>query len=240
MNESNDYHSHNKNPIDYSYIFNTKYIDTNYDFIISSINEYYHDLNDNKIVIIGKNLDPLVNKILKSASMLDVNYYPIDTNAQLEIFIETIKESGKFNTVITHQSLINYDNKEEMIELFYKILTNNGNLMMIENCWGNGANLNETFIQYTKNKFYNLYNMFTYAGILDKCNFINIRTKDNVGIIINTTGEEYDMLESNKEFFIEKYGEKFYNKMLILWEKKKTWLNERCICWGFITAQKLI
>lgn len=238
----------------YNYIFNNKYIDTDLNFVFTNLlNQLKFDYNN--ILLIGNNikdLDIFVKNRYNNANItyLDINY-SIDKESicmtdidiyynDINKFINNHKSIYKnYDLIITYNSLLNIINIENIIELYYQILNKNGCLTMIEHCSGYSVDICAEFLNYTKKNSYQFYNIFSIAGLLDKYNFGNIKTKDNICILVKNLEKDLISLDENRNFYIEKYGRNIYEKKKNLWNSKLNWYNNKCICWGYIFSVKL-
>ena len=211
----------------YEYIFDNKYIDTDLNFVFSILlNQLKFEYNN--ILLIGNNIKDLnifiknkynnaniscldinhsINK--ENTCITDINIYYNDINK----FIINHKSIYKnYDLIITHNSLLNIINIENIIELYYQILDKNGCLIMIEHCSGYSVDICSEFLNYTKKNSYQFYNIFSIAGLLDKSNFSNIKTKDNISVLVKNLEKDLINLGENRNFYIEKYGKDIYEK----------------------------
>tara|TARA_Y100000385_G_scaffold291025_1_gene366769 strand:+ start:3700 stop:4449 length:750 start_codon:yes stop_codon:yes gene_type:complete len=233
------------------YIFNVKYFDTNYLYIKELLLNYLKD-KYKKILLIGNNIEYIINYINKNyndcyLTCVDLNLSicnkiksnKIEYINSLNNFINHYKNyENEYDLIITHNSLINLDDKEILISLYYKILNVEGCLTMIEYCSGQSVNLQENFLKYCKKKNYKLNSIFSIAGMLDKNNFFKIKTKDNISILIKNIEEDLENLNNNKKYYLSKFNELMYEKQKILWNDKLEWFENKNLGWGFIFCYK--
>lgn len=74
--------------------------------------------------------------------------------------------------------------------------------------------------------------------MLDKNNFFNIKTKDNISILIKNIEEDLENLNNNKKYYLNKFNELMYEKQKILWNDKLEWYENKNLGWGFIFCYK--
>tara|TARA_B100001094_G_C18135885_1_gene775058 strand:+ start:649 stop:1398 length:750 start_codon:yes stop_codon:yes gene_type:complete len=233
------------------YIFDNKYFDTDYLFIKDSLLNFLKN-KYNKILLIGNNIENIITYIDNNyndcyITCVDLNlsiYNKIKSNKieyinNLNNFMNKHdNHENEYDLIITHNSLINLNNKEILINLYHKILNLKGCLTMIEYCSGQSVNLSPEFLKYCKKKNYKLNSIFSIAGMLDKNNFFNIKTKDNISILIKNIEEDLINLNINRKYYLTKFNEIMYEKQKILWDNKLEWYMNKNLGWGFIFCYK--
>jgi len=245
------------------YIFDNKYIDTDLKFVCYYLsNQLKFDYNN--ILLVGNNIIDLLLYIVDKYNNANITYIDINYSVKEDIK-EDIKEKYKenfessnikyynnfnkfindhksiyknYDLIVTHNSLLNIINIENIIKLYNQILIINGCLMMIEHCSGYSVDICSEFLNYANKNSYQFYNIFSIAGLLDKYNFNNIKTKDNISILVKNLENDLNNLHYNRNFYIKKYKENIYEKKKNLWNNKLNWYYNKSICWGYIFSVK--
>jgi len=229
-----------KNDDNYSYLIRIDYIDTDDAYFINNELSKIQFNKQAKILIIGSHIENIKSyfssiKITYDHICCTNNIQNLNTNLKNILLVRYI---GEYNYIFIYNCVLYIKDKDDILTTLYRYLGLNGKIAFVEHFLGIGSDLHDDFLTYIKDKNYHLYNIYSYAGLLDECKFINIKIKDNISYIINKLDNEIELLEENSQKFIDEYNEIKYNNILSIWQKKKIWYTDRCMSWGFITAEK--
>merc|ERR1712087_424924 len=96
----------------------------------------------------------------------------------------------------------------------------------------------QEFLDYEKQRGYNLWTVKRYGKCLDDTGFSNVVAADKTEFLIQSMRRELKDFYEMKGHFINKYSQKDFDDLESGWKEKLVWCPDGLFAWGLFTATK--
>jgi len=144
---------------------------------------------------------------------------------------------NSFDVIYSRDALIHIPEKKKLMTLFYKWLAPGGRLLISDYCEGD-QQLSEEFLQYKRQRGYDLQTVKVYGKLLEASGFGVVHAEDVTDLFEDVLRKELAKFALKKTEFIKKFSIKDYTDIVDGWEQKLV----RCATgdhkWGLFKAYK--
>jgi len=182
------------------------------------------DFNNNSLSIAKERYEGNPNLSFKFANALE---------------IEFDKES--FNLIYSRDAIMHIASKDVLFKRMYDFTKPNGKMLITDYIGGEQANWSPEFIEYVKQRGYNLPTVAQYKEILEKAGWTVERAEDSTEWFIQVMKDEIHKMNNTarREEFLKKFSEEELSDLLKGWEQKIVRSNNGEQKWGLFICKKV-
>jgi len=144
---------------------------------------------------------------------------------------------NSFDVIYSRDALIHIPEKTKLIGLFYKWLKPGGKLLISDYCEGE-KNLSDEFLQYKRQRGYDLQTVKVYGKIIEDAGFSDVHADDMSALFDDVLRKELARFDLKKDAFIKKFSIKDYTDITEGWQQKLTRNATGDHKWGLFRATK--
>lgn len=144
-----------------------------------------------------------------------------------------------FDVVYSRDTIMHFKDEErrKVYRNILKTLKPGGKLLVSDYCRGEKPSPKE-FLEYEKQRGYNLWTVKTYGEMLEKTGFKNVKALDKTDRMVEIMKMELKKFYGMKDSFIKKYSQKDFNDLDEGWKEKLVWCPGGLMAWGLFMATK--
>ncbi|KAJ8559987.1 hypothetical protein K7X08_004045 [Anisodus acutangulus] len=161
---------------------------------------------------------------------------------QLIRAVDFYHSCGVFHRDLKPENLLldeneNLKDKPALFRSFYKWLKSGGRVLISDYCKKAGP-ASEEFAAYIKQRGYDLHDVEAYGQMLRDAGFNEVISEDRTEQFMKVLQEELDIVEKERESFIQEFSEQDYNDIVGGWKAKLIRSSSGEQRWGLFIAKK--
>merc|ERR1712107_456158 len=165
------------------------------------------------------------------ARKYDVNVHGVDLSQNMQYPEEF------YDYMYSRDAIMHIEDKKTLYKKVLSSLKPGGRILVSEYAVGD-KDLSPEFVDYVKQRNYQLLTVKAYGKLLEEVGFINVEVKDVTSIMIDMMYKELEKFSKMKDEFIKEFSEKDYNDIKEGWEVKIVRCKKGDQVWGLFTAEK--
>jgi len=144
-----------------------------------------------------------------------------------------------YDVVYSRDTIMHFSDamRNKVYRNILKTLKPGGKLLVSDYCRGEKESTQE-FLDYEKQRGYNLWTVKRYGKCLDDTGFSNVVATDKTDFLIQSMRRELKNFYEMKGHFINKYSQKDFDDLESGWKEKLVWCPDGLFAWGLFTATK--
>jgi len=144
-----------------------------------------------------------------------------------------------FDVVYSRDTIMHFkDNeREKLYKNILKTLKPGGKLMISDYCRGEKQSP-QVFLDYEKQRGYNLHTVKAYGKTLEKTGFSKVVALDKTNLMVNIMKMELKKFYEIKDSYIKKFSQKDFDDIEGGWKEKLVWCPGGIMAWGLFIATK--
>jgi len=144
-----------------------------------------------------------------------------------------------YDVVYSRDTIMHFSDamRNKVYRNILKTLKPGGKLLVSDYCRGEKESTQE-FLDYEKQRGYNLWTVKRYGKCLDDTGFSNVVATDKTDFLIQSMRRELKDFYEMKGHFINKYSQKDFDDLESGWKEKLVWCPDGLFAWGLFTATK--
>merc|ERR1712183_221160 len=144
-----------------------------------------------------------------------------------------------FDVVYSRDAIMHIADKEELYAKVFTWLKPGGSLLNSEYVHGrNHPNLSRAYLDYLKDRCYQLLTVHEYGKLLKKVGFKEVKAIDKTAEFISILKSEMVKFKPTKEKFVKEFSLKDYNDLVNGWDIKVDRCTKGEQGWGLFSAKK--
>ncbi|KAM7267060.1 hypothetical protein ACFE04_009226 [Oxalis oulophora] len=160
-------------------------------------------------------------------------------SVEFEVADCTTKEypDETFDVIYSRDTILHIQDKPSLFKTFYKWLKPGGKVLITDYCRRAGTPSSE-FADYIKQRGYDLHDVETYGQMLRDAGFNEVIAEDRTDQFLRVLKRELDVIEKEKDEFIQDFSEDDYNDIVGGWNAKLVRSSSGEQRWGLFIAEK--
>ncbi|XXG41615.1 hypothetical protein AAC387_Pa01g2047 [Persea americana] len=161
-------------------------------------------------------------------------------NFDVEVVVDCTKKSypdNAFDVISSRDTILHTQDKPALFRTFYKWLKLGGKVLISDYCKRAGIPSPE-FLQYIKQRGYDLHNIEAYGQMLKDAGFKEVIAEDRTDQFLNVLQRELDAVKKDKDAFIKEFSENDYSEIVNGWKAKLKRSSVGEQRWGLFIAKK--
>ncbi|XP_057472967.1 phosphomethylethanolamine N-methyltransferase [Actinidia eriantha] len=146
-------------------------------------------------------------------------------------------EDNTFNVIYSRDTILHIQDKPALFKSFYKWLKPGGKVLISDYCKSAGPPSPE-FAAYIKQRGYDLHSVEAYSQMLRDAGFDKVIAEDRTDQFMEVLQRELNVVEKEKEEFIQDFSEEDYNDIVGGWNAKLVRSSSGEQRWGLFIAKK--
>jgi len=144
-----------------------------------------------------------------------------------------------FDVVYSRDTIMHFKDKEreKLYKNILKTLKPGGKLMISDYCRGEKQSP-QVFLDYEKQRGYNLHTVKAYGKTLEKTGFSKVVALDKTNLMVNIMKMELKKFYEIKDSYIKKFSQKDFDDIEGGWKEKLVWCPGGIMAWGLFIATK--
>jgi len=144
-----------------------------------------------------------------------------------------------FDVVYSRDTIMHFKDKEreKLYKNILKTLKPGGKLMISDYCRGEKPSP-QVFLDYEKQRGYNLHTVKNYGKTLEKTGFSKVVALDKTNLMVNIMKMELKKFYEIKDSYIKKFSQKDFDDIEGGWKEKLVWCPGGIMAWGLFIATK--
>jgi len=144
-----------------------------------------------------------------------------------------------FDVVYSRDTIMHFKDKEreKLYKNILKTLKPGGKLMISDYCRGEKQSP-QVFLDYEKQRGYNLHTVKNYGKTLEKTGFSKVVALDKTNLMVNIMKMELKKFYEIKDSYIKKFSQKDFDDIEGGWKEKLVWCPGGIMAWGLFIATK--
>ncbi|KAL3335456.1 hypothetical protein AABB24_031598, partial [Solanum stoloniferum] len=142
---------------------------------------------------------------------------------------------GSFDVVYSRDTILHIQDKPSLFRSFYKWLKPGGRVLISDYCKKAGP-ASEDFAAYIKQRGYDLHDVEAYGQMLRDAGFNEVIAEDRTEQFMKVLQKELDIVENERESFIQEFSEQDYNDIVGGWKAKLVRSSSGEQRWGLFFA----
>ncbi|KAF3650361.1 Phosphoethanolamine N-methyltransferase [Capsicum annuum] len=144
---------------------------------------------------------------------------------------------GSFDVIYSRDTILHIQDKPALFQSFYKWLKPGGRVLISDYCKKAGP-ASEEFAAYIKQRGYDLHDVEAYGQMLRDAGFNEVIAEDRTELFMKVLQKELDIVEKERESFIQEFSEQDYNDIVGGWKAKLVRSSSGEQRWGLFIAKK--
>ncbi|CAN4100295.1 unnamed protein product [Withania somnifera] len=150
--------------------------------------------------------------------------------------VKTYPEAS-FDVIYSRDTILHIQDKPALFRSFYKWLKPGGRVLISDYCKKAGP-ASEEFAAYIKQRGYDLHDVEAYGQMLRDAGFDEVIAEDRTEQFMKVLQKELDIVEKERESFIQEFSEQDYNDIVGGWQAKLIRSSGGEQRWGLFIAKK--
>ncbi|WMV35240.1 hypothetical protein MTR67_028625 [Solanum verrucosum] len=150
--------------------------------------------------------------------------------------VKTYPEES-FDVIYSRDTILHIQDKPALFRSFYKWLKPGGRVLISDYCKKAGP-ASEDFAAYIKQRGYDLHDVEAYGQMLRDAGFNEVIAEDRTEQFMKVLQKELDIVENERETFIQEFSEQDYNDIVGGWKAKLVRSSSGEQRWGLFFAKK--
>ncbi|KAF4385261.1 hypothetical protein G4B88_026544 [Cannabis sativa] len=144
---------------------------------------------------------------------------------------------NSFDVIYSRDTILHIQDKPSLFKSFFKWLKPGGTVLISDYCKSSGTPTSE-FASYIKQRGYDLHDVEEYGQMLSNAGFKEVIAEDRTEQFLQVLQRELDVLEKEKDEFINDFSEEDYNDIVNGWKAKLIRSSSGEQTWGLFIAKK--
>ena len=147
--------------------------------------------------------------------------------------------AGKFDVMYSRDAIMHIADKTGLYSKVFEWLKPGGQVMVSEYVHGkNNPNHPEEYVEYVKNRGYQLLTVDEYVKVLSDVGFEEVRGLDKTDDFLRILIEEVERFEPTKEEFLKEFSRSDFDDLVDGWKIKVDRVKAGDQAWGLFIARK--
>ncbi|MQM14088.1 hypothetical protein Taro_047018 [Colocasia esculenta] len=148
-----------------------------------------------------------------------------------------VYSANSFDVIYSRDTILHIQDKPALFRRFFEWLKPGGRVLISDYC-KNAGPPSEEFVEYIKQRGYDLHDVEAYGKMLEDAGFIDVKAEDRTDQFLEVLQRELDEVEKDKEAFVHDFSEEDYNDIVNGWKAKLRRSSVGEQRWGLFIARK--
>ncbi|XP_008799221.1 phosphomethylethanolamine N-methyltransferase-like isoform X2 [Phoenix dactylifera] len=142
-----------------------------------------------------------------------------------------------FDVIYSRDTILHIQDKPMLFRSFFKWLKPGGKILITDYC-KSSETPSEAFAEYIKQRGYDLHDVEAYSQMLKDAGFYEVVAEDRTDQFLEVLQRELDVVEKDKDAFIQEFSKEDYNEIVSGWKAKLKRSSSGEQRWGLFMAKK--